>query len=127
MSLHASRRSVSVQRAFGDARENFNHVIASFLLVEALPLKNLPSVIEEVATEEQVDQVDVADSVDQIKELASDVSHAQVAVRPHRFVEVTWQQRSPKRCISTFQIEPAPAFRQLADDAVLVLLPDPVR
>ena len=128
--LYTSGESVLLPAAFDYARKCLDHWIVALFLLHQRERQHFGAVLEEIATEELVDEVDVSHHVDEVKQLADDVDVHQTAVLADEIDKVVVQQRPALLALGVVcseQLRPAESFRHVLDPAALVRLPDAVR
>lgn len=72
--LDAARRSVLVENAFGDARENLHHWIGAILLIHVGEFDDFGAVGQEGAAQEFVHEENVEKHIDKVESLTEEIA-----------------------------------------------------
>ena len=129
MSLELATRGKNVKITFGHSREDLNHWVASLLLVHVGEIDDAGAVVEESSTSKLIDKINVTDSVDEIEQFTQDVDERETSLSFHRLDEVFGYGSAAVLVVvvSGTNDVSATAVCQIANLAILMLLPDPMR
>lgn len=127
MFLNAARRSILVERAFGETRKDLYHRIRSVLLVHVWEVDNIGAVRQKGSAQEFVHKNDVHNDIGQIQEFAEEIAERVAVVRTQALQNVVDQAFLATVPFLGWQCEhTTDARRYNINLAVFPVLPDPV-
>lgn len=125
--LYAAWRSVFVENTFGDAWKEFDHRIASILLIHVGEAPHIRAVCHECSAQEFIDEDNVCDDIGQVQELTEKVAERVTVVCAHAFHDIVDQTFrtiltfAGRQCENTTQ-----SLRNHAHFAIFPVLPNPM-
>lgn len=116
-----------MENAFGDARKDFYHGIASILLIHVGETQHIRAVGHECTAQEFINKENVRNHIDQIQDLTEEIAERVAVVCAHTFDDVVDQAFQTiltfagRQCEKTTQ-----SLRNQAHFAIFPVLPNPM-